>query len=504
MQLTPRLSAALEDAFARADDEPLGEQALLLAVLRSGPGVAVRVLLQHGADIAACIQRVTDDSGPEATRLRERAEELLRGWGGTNLPDADPVSPGQIPTLDRLGVDLTAQARAGALMPVFGRDDVYTEIARALIQEGRHVPVLAGPPGVGKTAIVHGFAARLVDTSRPLRDASLAQLRIIALDVSALVAETSLRGEFEARINRLVSECAAHPDIVLFIDEMHTLLGAGKAHGELDAAQMLKPAMAAGTLRVIGATTPDEYSGITRRDPAFERRLQPIQVADLAPDATEDLLRADRERREQRMHVAISDDALHAAVELSIRYLPQHHLPDKAVNLLNTACARKRIGSRLTALEGALQELVIPTVDAADVLSALAEQLRIPLDVLQHDQRRILLSLEKRLSERIKGQDPALQIIAETVRAGWSQLRDPEKPRAVMLFGGPTGVGKTETARTLADLLFGTLAVERYKIIDMGAFGEAHLVAQSDRLTSRFRGFRSERRPHALAARASL
>jgi ATP-dependent Clp protease ATP-binding subunit ClpC len=352
--------------------------------------------------------------------------------------------------LSQFGRDLVQLARDGKLQPVTGRHDEILRVARILSQERKNSPILVGEPGVGKTGIVEGLAQRIAAGNCPdfLREA-----RIVELSMAALVAGTSYRGEFEARLQAVIKEAEASPNLILFIDEIHTLVGTGAIGGShMDAANIFKPALARGSIRVIGATTTEEYHRDIEKDRALERRFQVVSVEEPSRDQALETLRGLRERIEEHHSVKIDDSALVAAVDLSIRYIPDFHLPDKALDLIDQACAMVMLRS-ISAPKG-----VNPTqtIGRNEIANAVAERCKIPVAQIGNNERERLLHIEEALAERVKGQSQAIQAVADAVRVARSGMKDPQRPIAVFLFAGPTGTGKTELAKGLAEFLFGS------------------------------------------------
>lgn len=390
------------------------------------------------------------------------------------LPFVSPSpSPRQQPSasfLSTFGKDLTQLARDGKLQPCIGRRDELLQIIRALSRETKNNPVLLGDAGVGKTAIVEGLAWRISQN----KDAALAGKRIVQLNVADLVAGASSRGDFEARMQGLLREVAASPDVILFIDELHTLVGAGAGSGPLDAANIMKPALARGALRCIGATTQAEYRKYIERDAALERRFQPITVSEpTADEAAEILTKGYLKRFEEKHGVTISPDAIQSAVSLSVRFMRERRLPDKAVDLLDEACARIAVPI-LSAQPGDKTDAAIVT--AGVVRQAVADKTGIPLAQMDEGERERLGKMAEQLKSRVIGQDKACEIVAQAVQRSRVGLKAPNRPVAVLLFVGPTGVGKTELAKATASFLFDS---ERSLLrIDMSEFMEKHTVSR--------------------------
>ena len=373
------------------------------------------------------------------------------------------------PTLDRFGEDLTEAARRGRLDPVIGRDHEVGQVLEVLSRRTKNNPVLIGDPGVGKTAIVEGIASRVAAGEVP---ETLRGRRIVALDLPGMVAGTRYRGDFEQRLTAVIDEVmAADREVVLFLDELHTVIGAGTAEGApMDAGSMLKPALARGGLQMIGATTVEEYRRHLERDGALERRFQPILVGEPSVADTVSILRGLRGRYESHHRVRIGEAALEAAARLSDRYLTDRFLPDKAIDLVDRAAARVRMG----APDGVAGDDLEVTAD--QVAEVVAQLTGIPVAQLTAVDRQRLLHLEELLAERVVGQRDAVRSVADAVRAGRAGLTHPDRPVGSFLFLGPTGVGKTELARALAAALFG--AQDRLVRFDMSEFGDRHTVSR--------------------------
>ncbi len=382
------------------------------------------------------------------------------------LPTSDPRewakrlrSP--TPTLASYSRDLTAAARAGELDPVVGRDVEIERVVAILARRSKNNPVLVGEPGVGKTAVVEGLAQRIARGDVP---AALREKRILALSLGPLVAGTKYRGEFEGRVKRILDEVKRSArEVILFIDELHALVGAGAAEGSLDLSSMIKPELARGELQCIGATTFDEYRKHIESDPALERRFQPVTVAEPTIDETAAILRGLRPRYAEHHGVTITEGAIDAAAALSARYIVDRFLPDKAIDLIDEASAS--VALRGTAV-----------VDVEDIAAIVSKWTGIPQGALTEEQSRTLLALEASLAKRVVGQDKAIASVAQAIRRGRAGLKDPRKPVGGFLFIGPTGVGKTELARALAAELFG--AEDALVRIDLTEYTEAHTVSR--------------------------
>ena len=407
--------------------------------------------------------------------------------------------------LDQFSVDLIAKAQE--MEPVIGREKEIDTVIGILSRKNKNNPALVGEPGVGKTAIAEGLAQRMAVGNVPPQ---LKEKRLISLNMSNLVAGTKYRGEFEERLRDVLAEIRRSGDVILFVDEMHTIVGAGAAEGAIDAANIFKPALGRGELQMLGATTLMEYKKYIEKDPALERRFRPVTVAEPSVDATMDILKGLKPGLERHHHLRITDEAMKEAVRLSVRYLPDLFLPDKAIDLLDEGAAHVRMeelqrsrGSARQNLEQELHEAVRESryeraaelrdkmqrivtrppegkrprvVTGADVAWAVSERTGIPVGRLTSDERQRLLGLEKVLSEKVVGQPKAVQAVAEAVRRGYSGVRDENRPIASLLFTGPTGVGKTELCRVLAEELYGSR--EALIRLDMTEYMEKHSVSR--------------------------
>jgi len=504
--LTPRAKRVIELAIDEArhlSHNYIGTEHLLLGLLSEGEGVAARVLDSFGI-----------------TLERARAETihfLNQGVPRSRLTRA----PGRTPALDQLGIDLTAAARAGKLDPVIGRVKEISRVIQILSRRTKNNPALVGEPGVGKTAIVEGLAHRIVAGDVP---ETLEGKRIITLDMGTLVAGTKYRGEFEERLKKIIDEIKTAGNCVLFVDEFHTIVGAGAAEGAVDAASILKPSLARGELQCIGATTLDDYRKYVERDAALERRFQPVLVEEPSVNESLEILRGIKERYEEHHRLTISDEALKSAATLAARYIPDRFLPDKAIDLVDEAASRVRIMHRTIPFtlkearqvedsvrkdkEAALatqqydyaaelrhrelqiqekikkleeewqaeQEQEKPVVTAEDIAEVVSMWTGIPVVQLASDETKRLLHMEEAIHKRIIGQDEAINTIAKAVRRARAGLKDLRHPIGNFIFLGPTGVGKTELVRALAEFMFGS--EDALIRLDMSEFMERHSVAR--------------------------
>jgi ATP-dependent Clp protease ATP-binding subunit ClpC len=443
---------------------------LLAAILRNpGSGIA-SVLAELKADAQDLLRRIAVKAVPKAEDDDEAQGEKRTEGDDTRY-------------LNRYGRDLTRLAREGKLGPFIGRRKELLQVIQTLARKTKNNPVLVGEAGVGKTAIVEALAVRIAQGKNP---EVLGGKRIVELSLGALVAGTKYRGEFEERLTRIIAEVRTHPEVIIFIDEIHTLIGAGSAGGSLDAANIMKPALASAELRCIGATTIAEYRRYVESDPALERRFEKIIVAEPSRDEAIEILRGIRAKLEEHHHVRIADQALEAAVDLALRFDTDHQLPDKAIDLIDKAAARTRVPllsmGPAEAVKGEGRNEIVADQEVSDhtVAEVLAEKMDLPLEIVREGRAGMpqsrLLELEIGLRERIKGQDEAIRRVCQRLMMAHAGLARRRGPLAVFLFLGPTGVGKTELARALAELLFGSAA--GLIRLDMSEFMEQHSVAK--------------------------
>lgn len=515
MTFTPRAKKVIELSMAEAQTlghNYIGTEHLLLGLISEGEGVAAQVLAKMGADINA---------------VRQRVIELLGGYamsGQAPQPKPGPAAGGKqqtaTPALDEFGRDINKLAQEGKIDPVIGRDNEIERVIQILSRRTKNNPVLIGEPGVGKTAIAEGLAQRIIDGMVPeiLRDK-----RVVSLNMASMVAGSKYRGEFEERMKKVMDEIRKAENVVLFIDELHTLIGAGAAEGAIDAANILKPALARGELQVIGATTLNEYKKHIEKDAALERRFQPILVGEPSADEAIGILKGLRDKYEAFHRAQITDEALEASVKLSQRYISDRFLPDKAIDLMDEASSRvrlkafvappdvKEIENRLAKVRTEKEAAIAAqeyeraarlrdeeqkvgeeldnkqkewkqasndriTVTAEDIAQVVASWTGIPVKKLAEEESERLLKLEEVLHKRVVGQHEAVEAVARAVRRARSGLKDPKRPIGSFIFLGPTGVGKTELARALAEALFGDeTAMIR---LDMSEYMEKHTVSR--------------------------
>ena len=515
---TPRAKKVLELSLREAlqlGHNYIGTEHILLGLIREGEGVAAQVLVKLGADLA---------------RVRQTVIQLISGYqggkeaaGATAGPGAGPAegTPAGSLVLDQFGRNLTVAAREGKLDPVIGREKEIERVMQVLSRRTKNNPVLIGEPGVGKTAVVEGLAQDIVrgDVPETLKDKQL-----YTLDLGALVAGSRYRGDFEERLKKVLKEIRTRGDIVLFIDEIHTLVGAGAAEGAIDAASILKPMLARGELQVVGATTLDEYRKYIEKDAALERRFQPIQVQEPTLAHAIEILKGLRDRYEAHHRVSITDGALVAAATMADRYVNDRHLPDKAIDLIDEAGARLRI-KRMTAppdlrefdekIQSVIREKesaidgqdfekaarlrddeknlraeksrresewrngdmdVVAEVNEELIAEVLAASTGIPVFKLTEEESSRLLHMEDELHKRVIGNNDAIKALSQAIRRTRAGLKDPRRPGGSFIFAGPTGVGKTELAKTLAEFLFGD--EDALISLDMSEYSEKHTVSR--------------------------
>ena len=506
--LTPRAKRVIElaiDEARRLGHNYIGTEHLLLGLVREGEGIAAGVLESLGVNL---------------DKVRHEVIRVLSQSSSAG-PAAETKRASKTPTVDQLGINLTDAVRAGKIDPVIGREKEIERVIQILSRRTKNNPALIGEPGVGKTAIAEGLAQRIVSGDVP---ETIANKRVLTLDIGSLVAGTKYRGEFEERLKKIIEELRNTNDAILFIDELHTLVGAGAAEGAIDAANILKPPLSRGELQCIGATTLDEYRKYIERDAALERRFQPVMVEEPTLEQTIDILFGIRERYEEHHKVKITDDAVRAAVDLSIRYITDRHLPDKAIDLIDEAASRVRLRNssapadlkdaqkdleRVTkekdaAITGQDYEAAASLRDSEAVAKSKLDQLRsewqsqlaadapevtdediaqvvamwtgIPVTRIAQEESERLLHMEDALHLRVIGQQEAIETMSKAVRRARAGLKDPKRPIGSFIFLGPTGVGKTELAKSLAEFLFGS--EDALIKIDMSEFMERHNVSR--------------------------
>ncbi len=506
--LTPRAKRVIElaiDEARRLGHNYIGTEHLLLGLVREGEGIAAGVLESLGVNL---------------DKVRHEVIRVLSQSSSAG-PAQETKRASKTPTVDQLGINLTELARAGKLDPVIGREKEIERVIQILSRRQKNNPALIGEPGVGKTAIAEGLAHRIIAGDVP---ETLLNKRVLTLDIGSLVAGTKYRGEFEERLKKIIEELRNTNDAVLFIDELHTLVGAGAAEGAIDAANILKPPLSRGELQCIGATTLDEYRKYIERDAALERRFQPVMVEEPTLEQTVAILMGIRERYEQHHKVTITDDAVKAAADLSSRYITDRHLPDKAIDLIDEAASRVRLrhasappalreaqkeldrvtkekdaainnqeyeeAARLREAEATVRETVErlraewqaqvssdqPTVDEEEIAQVVAMWTGIPVTRIAAEESERLLHMEESLHSRVIGQQEAIEVVSKAVRRARAGLKDPKRPIGSFIFLGPTGVGKTELAKALAEFMFGS--EDALIKIDMSEFMERHNVSR--------------------------
>src|SRR6201990_518891 len=533
---TPRAKKVLELALREAlslGHNYIGTEHILLGLVRENEGVAARILLDFDAD---------------SDKIRNEVIRMLSGPGGRRQGGGGGAGAGEgkksSKLLDQFGRNLTKLAAEGKLDPVIGREIEIERIMQILPRRTKNNPVLLGEPGVGKTAVVEGLAARITNGEVP---ELLKNKQIYTLDLAALVAGSKYRGEFEERLKKVMKEITQRGDIILFIDELHTLVGAGAAEGAIDAASILKPALARGELQTIGATTLDEYRKYLERDAALERRFQQIRVDEPSVDDTVQILRGLRDRYEAHHRCKITDDALRAAAVLADRYIQDRHLPDKAIDLIDEAASRIRIKTmsappryreledeiekvrkdkeasienqefekaaslrdkerKLTQKKRELEEqwrdqeqTEQPEIGEEEIADIVSMWTGIPVFKLTEAESQKLIRMEEELHKRVIGQHQAIVAVSKSIRRARAGIKDPKRPSGSFIFLGPSGVGKTELARTLAEFLFGD--EDAMIQVDMSEYMEKHAVSRLVGSPPRYLGY-DERGPLHQGGRA--
>lgn len=509
---TPRSKRIIDTAFQIARGmlhSFVDTEHLLLAILQEGDSYAVKFINSMGIDEELLFEQIVQTVNNNAPSRDETGAK--KGRAGKS----------KTPTLDEFGKDLTAIAKEGKIDPVIGRDDEIQRVIQILSRRTKNNPCLIGEPGVGKTAIVEGLALKIVKDEVP---ELLANKKIVALDLTSMVAGTKYRGDFEERIKKAMDEVKNAKDVILFIDEVHTIMGAGAAEGATDAANILKPSLARGEIQVIGATTIDEYRKNIEKDAALERRFQPVTVGEPTEEETIEILKGIRDKYEAHHKVKISDNAIENAVKMSSRYIADRFLPDKAIDLIDEAASRVRLNAytmpeNLKAMEKELKSLQeekasavknqnfeqaatirdkekslktlldeekekwknisfhkVREITSEDIATVVSAWTGIPANQITKEESERLLNLEDILHERIVGQDKAVSSVARAIRRGRAGLKNPKRPIGSFIFLGPTGVGKTELCKTLAEAMFGD--EEAIIRLDMSEYMEKHTVSK--------------------------
>ena len=512
---TPRTKRVIESAFIEARKlgyNYIGTEHILIGILREGDSVAARILLELNVNIPKLYG--------EIVRVINEGEDL-KGEGDSKNLNKKSGSYNQTPTLNQFGEDLTDKARQGKLDPIIGRKEEIERVIQILSRRTKNNPCLIGEPGVGKTAVVEGLAEQIVSGDVP---EILKNKRVVTVDISSMVAGAKYRGDFEERIKKALNEVKKVGDVILFIDEIHTIVGAGSAEGAIDAANILKPLLARGEIQLVGATTLNEYRKFIEKDTALERRFSPVTVNEPSEKDTVLILKGIRDKYEAHHNVKITDEAIDAAVKMSVRYINDRYLPDKAIDLIDEAASRARLktytepdslkeleeeianinkdkeeavktqkfekAAKLRDKEKELKEKYekeqkkwqnknnksVTDITEENIAEVISSWTGIPAKKITEDENEKLKNLEKNLHERVIGQDEAVEAVAKAIRRGRVGLKDPKRPIGSFLFLGPTGVGKTELSKALAECLFGDeSAMVR---IDMSEYMEPHSVSK--------------------------
>ena len=511
---TPRSKRIIENSFVEArklGSEFIGTEHLLIGIMREGDSVAVRIMMDLGVDPRKLyneIVKVINEDGADANSSREAHSKNEGSFNST-------------PTLNQFGSDLTKQAREGKLDPVIGRKNEIDRVTQILSRRTKNNPCLIGEPGVGKTAVVEGLAEKIVADDVP---EMLKNKRVVSLDISGMVAGAKYRGDFEERIKKCLSEVKKAGDVILFIDEIHTIVGAGSAEGAVDAANILKPLLARGEVQVVGATTLNEYRKYIEKDSALERRFSPVTVGEPTEEETIRILEGLRDKYEAHHNVKITEGAIKAAVDLSIRYINDRFLPDKAIDLMDEAASRvkmktytmpdglKELEEEIASTDREKEEAIrvqdfekaatlrdkikeqkeklekekkkwqnknsknVLNLTEEDIAEVISSWTGIPVQKITQDENEKLKHLEETLHKRVIGQNEAVEAVSKAIRRGRVGLKDPNRPIGSFLFLGPTGVGKTELSKALAESLFGN--EEAMIRVDMSEYMEPHSVAK--------------------------
>ena len=520
VDMSPRAKRIIENSGAEAlatAQNYIGTEHILMAILHESDCVAVKLLLEENVDLDALYAQTSAVAcGFEPSGFTGGSDAPKKGQGEKKEPSSDKT-----PTLDQYGNDLTAAAREGKLDPVIGRENEMQRVIQILSRRTKNNPCLIGEPGVGKTAVAEGLAEKIVSGEVP---DTIRGKRVVALDLSGMIAGAKYRGEFEERIKSVMAEVKKAGNVILFIDEIHTLIGAGSAEGAIDAANILKPALSRGEIQVIGATTIAEYRKYIEKDAALERRFQSVMVGEPSREEAVRILYGLRDKYEAHHHVKITDEAIRAAVELSARYIADRYLPDKAIDLIDEAASKKRISeitapAELRSTEEEIKKLSAekgeyvrtqefekaaqvrnrekelreklendkkdweekkrqsyPSIGEEDIADVVTAWTSIPVAKLAKEESEKLLHLDELLKKRVIGQDEAVSTVARAIRRGRTGLSDPKRPQGSFIFCGPTGVGKTELSKALAEALFGDEnAIVRF---DMSEYMEKHSVSK--------------------------
>ena len=513
LSFTPRTKRVLENAFLEArklDSDYIGTEHILIGIMREADSIAVRILLDLGINP----QKLYN----EIVKVLEEDEDINNGEGSQNRKTG---SFNSTPTLNQYGTDLTKSASLGKLDPVIGRKNEIERVIQILSRRTKNNPCLIGEPGVGKTAVVEGLAEKIVQGDVP---EILKDKRVVTIDLSSMIAGAKYRGDFEERIKKALNEVKKAGDVILFIDEIHTIVGAGSAEGAIDAANILKPLLARGEIQLIGATTLNEYRKYIEKDSALERRFSPVTVNEPTHEETVEILKGIRDKYEAHHNIKITDEAINAAVELSSRYINDRFLPDKAIDLIDEASSKIRLSSleepdSLKEMEEKIEKMnqekeatvkvqkfekaakirdevnklkeeleteknkwknkktkAIPKLTEEDIAKTIASWTGIPAAKITQDENKKLKNLDKELHKRVIGQNEAVEAVAKAIRRSRVGLKNPNRPIGSFLFLGPTGVGKTELSKALAESLFGT--EDAMIRIDMSEFMEPHSVAK--------------------------
>ena len=511
---TPRSKRIIENAFVEArklGSEFIGTEHLLIGIMREGDSVAVRIMMDLNIDPRKLYNEIVKVLNEDETDSNSPRSADTKNSGSFN----------STPTLNQFGSDLTKQAREGKLDPVIGRKNEIDRVIQILSRRTKNNPCLIGEPGVGKTAVVEGLAEKIVADDVP---EMLKNKRVVALDISGMVAGAKYRGDFEERIKKCLSEVKKAGDVILFIDEIHTIVGAGSAEGAVDAANILKPLLARGEVQVVGATTLNEYRKYIEKDSALERRFSPVTVGEPTEEETIKILNGLRDKYEAHHNVKITEGAIKAAVELSIRYINDRFLPDKAIDLMDEAASRvkmrtytmpdsiKEIEEKIATLDREKEEAIrvqdfekaatlrdkeneekeilekekkkwqnknsknVMNLTEEDIAEVIASWTGIPVNKITQDENEKLKHLEEALHKRVIGQNEAVEAVSKAIRRGRVGIKDPNRPIGSFLFLGPTGVGKTELSKALAESLFGN--EDAMIRVDMSEYMEPHSVAK--------------------------